>query len=110
MMDRDCRTCIYSNFNEGDNGCTKWECEYISRSEAIEAWKFLHGQQVNEDELYTLTEEEYQNLSPMKKWWYDKYIEMWQYDKIIKPNIEETEAPIEIIKFVPIKNIGCGQK
>lgn len=43
MNDRDCKGCIYSNFNGNDNGCTKWECEFIPRSEAIEAWKSLES-------------------------------------------------------------------
>ena len=36
MKDRDCKNCIYANYkDEYDNGCTKWECEYISKQEAI---------------------------------------------------------------------------
>lgn len=39
---RDCKTCVYSRFrDENDNGCTAWECEYINRREAIEAYKKL---------------------------------------------------------------------
>ena len=38
-MDRDCRTCVHSNFHGEDNGCDSWECEYINKKEAIEAWK-----------------------------------------------------------------------
>ena len=39
-MDRDCKTCAYSSPGQGiSNGCTAWECEYINRREAIEAYK-----------------------------------------------------------------------
>lgn len=38
-MDRDCRNCVR---NRPDVGCTSWDCEYINRDEAIEAWKKVH--------------------------------------------------------------------
>lgn len=45
-MERDCKTCIYSNFkNENDNGCTRWDCEYINRQEAIKIYKAHKAQQ-----------------------------------------------------------------
>ena len=34
-MKRDCDTCAY----RGPQGCSAWECEYISRDDAIEAYK-----------------------------------------------------------------------
>ena len=38
--DRDCKNCAYSSPYEGiGNGCTTWSCEFISRKEAIKAWK-----------------------------------------------------------------------
>lgn len=44
MKDRDCRTCVYARTPDDmyDNGCTAWECEYINRREAIEAYKEMH--------------------------------------------------------------------
>lgn len=43
MDNRDCKTCAYSSPGQGtSNGCTAWECEYINKREAIEAWKKLH--------------------------------------------------------------------
>jgi len=30
-MDRDCKNCIYKT----DDGCTKWDCEYINRGEIV---------------------------------------------------------------------------
>lgn len=69
-MERDCKTCIYSNFkNENDNGCTRWDCEYINRQEAIEAYKEMkanehveiktpHGGLIDRSVLF----KEYQNL------------------------------------------------
>lgn len=32
---RDCKTCAYDT----RDGCSTWDCEYINRNEAIEAWK-----------------------------------------------------------------------
>ena len=45
-MDRDCKNCIYANWeSEYDNGCTKWGCEYVSREEAIKAVEFYREYQ-----------------------------------------------------------------
>lgn len=39
-QDRDCISCAYSTIGDGNgNGCKAWACEYISRQEAIEAYK-----------------------------------------------------------------------
>ena len=40
-MDRDCDRCVYARpyGGEHDNRCTAWECEFIPREDAIEAWK-----------------------------------------------------------------------
>lgn len=40
-MDRDCDKCVYARPYGGkyDNRCTAWECEFIPREDAIEAWK-----------------------------------------------------------------------
>lgn len=47
---RDCKTCVHRvpvwDENEGiwkTAECVKWDCEYINRKEAVEAWKKLHG-------------------------------------------------------------------
>ena len=47
-MDRDCRTCVHSNFHGEDNGCDSWECEYINKKEAIEAWKEKKANELKE--------------------------------------------------------------
>ena len=50
-MERDCKTCVYANYkNENDNGCTRWDCEYINRQEAIEIYKAYKAQQENKAE------------------------------------------------------------
>lgn len=50
-MERDCKTCIYSNFkSENDNGCTAWSCEYINRREAIRVYKEYLEKQNSEEE------------------------------------------------------------
>lgn len=36
-MDRDCKTCVHQTAD----GCSAWECEYINRDEAIEAYEIL---------------------------------------------------------------------
>lgn len=41
---RDCESCINSKFTgTEDNGCTCWDCEYISRKEAREAVKKIRN-------------------------------------------------------------------
>lgn len=39
-MDRDCENCVR---NTPRKGCTAWDCDYINREEAIEAWKEKYG-------------------------------------------------------------------
>ena len=41
MKDRDCETCVHAHpfGGENDNRCDAWECDYINRKEAIEAYK-----------------------------------------------------------------------
>lgn len=41
MKVRDCETCAHAQpfGGENDNRCEVWECEYINRQEAIEAYK-----------------------------------------------------------------------
>lgn len=36
---RDCENCVR---NTPGKGCTSWDCDYISRKEAIEAWLEKH--------------------------------------------------------------------
>ena len=38
-MDRDCKNCIYANWNGNDNGCTKWDCEYTPKDEVIKIYE-----------------------------------------------------------------------
>lgn len=40
MAERDCKNCVR---NKPDVGCTSWDCDYINRQEAIEAWKEKYG-------------------------------------------------------------------
>ena len=35
MNDRNCDSCIHKTAE----GCRSWECEYINRDDAIEAWR-----------------------------------------------------------------------
>ena len=39
--ERDCETCAHAHpyGGENDNRCDAWECDYINRKEAIEAYK-----------------------------------------------------------------------
>ena len=41
MTDRDCDNCARC----GRDGCKSWDCDYINRKEAIEAWKEKHGKE-----------------------------------------------------------------
>lgn len=43
-MDRDCATCVYKTAT----GCSAWECEYINRQDAIEAYKREKARERNE--------------------------------------------------------------
>ena len=36
MEDRDCNACIWAT---RDGGCASWECEYVNKREAYNAWK-----------------------------------------------------------------------
>ena len=48
-MERDCKTCVYANYkNENDNGCTRWDCEYINKQEAIDTYKKLKEENADE--------------------------------------------------------------
>lgn len=40
---RECETCVHARpfGGENDNRCSVWECEYINRDEAIEAYKAM---------------------------------------------------------------------
>ncbi len=35
----DCNKCIFAT---RDGGCTSWDCEFIDKQEAYEAWKAIH--------------------------------------------------------------------
>lgn len=37
MKDRDCKSCVHNT----PDGCESWDCEYINRAEAIEAYETL---------------------------------------------------------------------
>ena len=42
MSDRNCKDCIYANWkSEYDNGCSKWDCEYVSKKDAVSKEKVL---------------------------------------------------------------------
>ena len=45
-MDRDCDNCARC----GRDGCTSWDCKYINRKEAIEAWEEKYGKESTNDE------------------------------------------------------------
>lgn len=44
--DRNCNNCVRCT---PDKGCTAWDCDYIPRKEAIEAWKQIHAQKGESD-------------------------------------------------------------
>jgi hypothetical protein len=41
MENRDCNTCIWHT----ENGCASWDCDYISRDEAVKAVKAMRGEE-----------------------------------------------------------------
>ena len=47
---RDCETCVNARpfGGENDNRCSAWECEYINRDEAIEAYKIIKAMREEE--------------------------------------------------------------
>lgn len=47
---RDCESCVHARpyGGESDNRCSAWSCEYINRSEAIEAWETLKAMRETE--------------------------------------------------------------
>ena len=46
MEERRCKECAWSSPYDGNgNGCTSWNCEFISRKEAIKAWKEKYGKE-----------------------------------------------------------------
>ena len=41
MEERNCKDCIYANWkSEYDNGCTKWDCEYVNKKEVAKKLVF----------------------------------------------------------------------
>lgn len=42
MNDRDCERCVHSRpyGGENNNRCTSWDCEFIDRKEAVEAYRW----------------------------------------------------------------------
>lgn len=46
-MERNCESCVHAKPFGGkdDNRCSAWECEYINRAEAIEAYETLKAMQ-----------------------------------------------------------------
>lgn len=51
---RNCKTCIHKVpvFDEEGNckcaECDSWDCNYVNRKEALEAWKKINGGKTNE--------------------------------------------------------------
>ena len=43
MSDRDCKSCLFNSYSHG--GCCSWDCEYINRREAAEAWREKRSRQ-----------------------------------------------------------------
>ena len=43
-MERDCKNCIYANWNGNDNGCTKWDCEYTPKDEVIKMYEKIKAE------------------------------------------------------------------
>ena len=44
---RDCNSCV---FGQRDGDCASWSCNYISRKEAVEAWKKLKAEEERKTE------------------------------------------------------------
>lgn len=42
---RNCDRCVFNS----NRGCCSWNCEFISRSEAIKAWRLLNSKNDNEN-------------------------------------------------------------
>lgn len=42
-QERDCFNCVHKH---PDGNCGSWDCEYINRREAIEAWRAMKGEQI----------------------------------------------------------------
>lgn len=42
---RDCDRCVFNSY--ATRGCCSWDCEFISREEAVEAWRLLNNKNNN---------------------------------------------------------------
>lgn len=51
---RECETCVNARpfGGENDNRCSVWECEYINRDKAIEAYKIIKAMREEEGEQH----------------------------------------------------------
>lgn len=54
MKDRDCENCVHAHpfGGENDNRCDAWECEFIDRQKAIEAYKAMREAEKCDDCIY----------------------------------------------------------
>ena len=46
MEERNCKDCVFNSYAHG--GCCSWDCEFISRREAVEAYREKMGQKEKE--------------------------------------------------------------
>lgn len=42
-MERNCKTCLWNSMFH--HGCCSWDCDYINRKEAAEAWREKHSKE-----------------------------------------------------------------
>ena len=69
MKDRNCENCVHAHpfGGDNDNRCDAWECEFIDRQEAIEAYKARREKEndmgvKNIEKIKNSTDEEMVNL------------------------------------------------
>ena len=52
LEERDCENCVHRVPRIKDDGtwtadCEKWDCEFLSRKDCVEAWKEINGGKEN---------------------------------------------------------------
>lgn len=46
---RDCDRCVFNSY--ASRGCCHWDCEFINRDEAVEAWRLLNAKNDNVNQV-----------------------------------------------------------
>lgn len=76
-QERDCFNCVHKH---PDGNCGSWDCEYINRREAIEAWRAMKGEAVEPKRK----KGEWTEFEIIHKEEASKAIEAWQSAKCSK--------------------------